>query len=552
MPTRVLFGPVPAAFATDRLRDVRRAGLCVTFGPGDGHDLPTPGDTWNGVVARLPRGWKPDFLALWLAGRPIPDWCWSAPVPLVGLATDWDRRWHWHVARLPHCDLVLTDPPGVRALAKAGFDRARAANLAGVGHAYFDDSPGAAAARDIDILFAGDLRPETRPERQVWAARLAALSDRRRVVVTSGESDTAYRALLRRARIAFNHSPRGTYNRRTFEALAAGALLFQDAGNVEVARLLTAGRDYVSYAADDLERQLDRYLKDEPARAAVAAAGRARSREFAFDTLWRQTADELAATLSHLRERVGWRSTPGPVDWVSYAWQPPAVLDAAAPAYVRGLTSASAADAVDHFAAAIAESPTHPLAGLALAEAYLETGKTEIAVKAARHALDLLATAAGGTDATLDLPPYCPSIPLLRAEWERAARARAGDPAAAAQAKRELLRGRLQAILAGLTGELAHYYESALATPAAPETRISLGCALARAGRLPESLPHLRRAVGERPFDVAATRALVVALTETGNAAQAEAMIERLRRLHAAAPKAVPAQDWFAPAVDRP
>ncbi|MFO0809264.1 MAG: glycosyltransferase [Gemmataceae bacterium] len=549
MALRVLFGPVPAAFAADRLREVRRSGHCLTFGPGEGHDvIASCRDGWTDVAARLPRGWRPDFLALWLAFRPLPAWVWTVPIPLIGLATDWDRRWHWHRSKVHRCDVVLTDPPGVRALATAGFERARAANLFGLGHAHLEGSP-ETGHRDIDVLFVGDFSTETHPERQAWLARLADLIGRR-IVVTSGVSDDEYRSLLRRSRIVVNHSGRGGYNQRTFEALAAGTVLFQEETNVEVARLLTPGRDYAPYGHDEFESSLERYLKDDAARATMAVAGRARASDFSFENLWRSTAESLTATLPHLRDRVRQRvATSVKTDWTTIAWELPAVRlpDESVPAYVRGLASQSSTDAADHFATAFAENPGHALAGLAVVDACLASGRQEEAVQAARRALDALALASEAPDPLLDLPPYAPELPRLVAEWDRTARLWAGNPEGEARAKREMIRGRLHAVLAGLTGELSHYYESALATPHSPETRISLGCALARAGRMVEALPHLRMATMARPFDAAAARALAIALGETGNGLLVEALIDRLSRLHRIAPQALPAQPWFGP-----
>src|SRR5262245_58396692 len=129
---RYLFGPVPAAFADQNLHPQRQAGACVAFGPTADMDL-TIGldDTWDGLCGRLPAGWRPDFIVLNLGYATVPAGLWSAPVPLVGLAKDWNLLWHAYRRQLPHCDLVLTDAEGVETLARAGLPHARAANLFG-------------------------------------------------------------------------------------------------------------------------------------------------------------------------------------------------------------------------------------------------------------------------------------------------------------------------------------------------------------------------------------------------------------------------------------
>ncbi len=103
--------------------DVRPGGVDLTVGPES---------RWDSVAAQFPAGWRPDLVALWLNYTGVPDCLWSAPVPIVGLATYWNLLWHEYRQVLPFCDASLTDGPGVDALAHAGIDRARPAILYGV------------------------------------------------------------------------------------------------------------------------------------------------------------------------------------------------------------------------------------------------------------------------------------------------------------------------------------------------------------------------------------------------------------------------------------
>src|SRR5438128_9984349 len=100
---RYLFGPVTAAFAADNLSRPRQDGSCVTFATaGAGPDLTIgPAESWQSVCERLPRDWQPDFIALYLPYTSIPACLWSAPVPIVGLAADWNLLWHWYRHSLP-------------------------------------------------------------------------------------------------------------------------------------------------------------------------------------------------------------------------------------------------------------------------------------------------------------------------------------------------------------------------------------------------------------------------------------------------------------------
>src|SRR5258708_575841 len=110
MTRRYLFGPVPRTFADESLYEARDAGDCITFDASGSSDVSIgPDDTWESVRAKLPSGWRPDFIALWLPYTTIPNCLWSAPVPLIGLAADWNLLWHHYRRCLRRCDLVLTD-----------------------------------------------------------------------------------------------------------------------------------------------------------------------------------------------------------------------------------------------------------------------------------------------------------------------------------------------------------------------------------------------------------------------------------------------------------
>src|SRR4051812_33026139 len=120
MSLRYLFGPVSAEFANDYLGPQRARGECLAFNPrGDVDVTLGEDDTWETLLGRLPQRWRPDFVALHLYYTAVPDWLWSAPVPLVGLAGDWNLQFHF-LRRLHGCDLVFTDTRGVDLLSGEG------------------------------------------------------------------------------------------------------------------------------------------------------------------------------------------------------------------------------------------------------------------------------------------------------------------------------------------------------------------------------------------------------------------------------------------------
>jgi GT2 family glycosyltransferase/Tfp pilus assembly protein PilF len=576
MNLRYLIGPVSAERARN-WEGPRRDGRCLAFNARGDVDLTIgPTDTWDAVCRRLPADWRPDFIALELAYQTIPPALWAAPVPLVGLAADWNLNWHHYRHVLPRLELVLTDLPGVEVMQRAGWAHARPANLYGLERP-FHQMGGEDAKRDIDILFVGNMNPAVQAERLPWLARLARLCERWRVVVRTGVFGDDYRALLRRARILFNRSIRGEWNRRVLEGAAAGALLFQEAGNREVSAELRTGEEYVAYRDDDLESLLEHYLTHEDQRRALAEAAQRRRPDHTFEALWERLLGLVEEEWPALQERARQRPAWDPVQttrmrcWQALsaaAGEDPGLVDALAAALAahpqdpdlhnalglavalagRGRapsTAAVARGAAAHFHRAVAAGPRHAVAALNLVEALTAAGEGRLAGEGARRLLLLLDRSPELDTAVLNTPHFPAAFDHFRVEWERAAWANAGRPAAEARAKRDLLRWRLHALLAELTGDLAHFHEAALARPDLPTTRAALGCALGRAGRPADAAAHLRQALAANPFEGRAAAALHQALGESGDADGARRLARDRRLLSRAAPQVVPAEAWF-------
>jgi len=588
MALRYLFGPVDAAFADQCLHAPRQRGDCVAFDLRDGADL-TIGfaDTWSDVSSRFPAGWQPDFVALYLPYRTIPPCLWSSPVPIVGLAADWNLLWHYYRRCLPGCDLVLTDTMGVETLARQGLGDVRVANLYGFERAYLE-SPLSAPERDIDVLFVGNFNAAVQRERLAWLGRLGGLAKRWRVLVTGGVFGDAYRALLARARIVFNRSIRGECNRRALEATASGALLFQEAGNREVAAYFQDRQEYVAYGCDDLEDLLGYYLEHEEERQNIAEAGRRRARDYSFGKLWDAAVEQViefvglgsnkgspltldggarrgeggecrpAAGTDALLMR-SWQllqSSPGADSHLAEDLQQALAADprCAAGHHALAATLAHAAARnpgtdraaiVNALREALHHDPTHVMASLNLAEVFVELGQKEQAVEQARQALAVLERNRCLSPNVLDAPHLPPVFDYFRVEWERAAWSHAGQPAEEALAKLALLRWRIHTLLANLNGEVTHHYEAALARPDLPTSRAALGCALARAGKFTEAVAHLAQAAADNPFDVAAARAYFGVLGERGDRIGQRLLSGQRRLLAEAAPNLVAKEAWF-------
>jgi GT2 family glycosyltransferase/tetratricopeptide (TPR) repeat protein len=579
MSRRYLFGPISAHFATDNLSEPRATGQCLAFNAEGTLDLRiNPTDRWETIIARLPAGWQPDFLVLYLPYASIPMGLWSAPVPLVGLAADWNLLFHGYRHWLRRCELVLTDTLGVEALARAGIEHACAANLFGCPRSFLEEMvPESEAA--VDVLFVGNVHNAVQSARLPWLARLARLGDRWQVAIRTGIHGKDYRALLAGARIVFNQSIRGECNLRVFEAAASGALLFQEADNREVRAYFQGDQECVYYTEENLDSLLHYYLEHEDKRRTIAEAARARVHRFTFEGLWKSHLALIDREWHGIKARQGQRPTfDAESTLLARCWQAvscaqcagdPALTNDLGAALATAPRSASlhnalgvavtvagsaagaatvnhAEQAAGYFRRALAHDPNHILAGLNLVEALVGLDQKPEAIDQAWRTLYVL----DRTDAEhlpgLDDCHFPPAFDHFRVEWERAAWANPGHRAAEVNAKRDLLRWRLHALLAELTGELAHHYEAVGARPDLAPTRAALGCALGRAGRPGPAVPHLRQAVRAVPFDSAAARALFHALGESGDV-RGQRVLARDRRLLArAAPQLVRAESWFA------
>jgi GT2 family glycosyltransferase/predicted Zn-dependent protease len=590
---RYLFGPVTPAFADQNLRTQRQSGQCLAFGAAGTTDVAIRVEqTWEQVLAGLPDGWRPDFVVLYLPYTCIPACLWSAPVPLVGLAADWTLLWHWYRHCLRQCDLVLTDPAGVETLAREGICQAVPANLFG-GERVLWESDWPNGQRDIDVLFVGNVQPAVQRERLAWLGRLAWMGEHYRVAIHTGVFGVEYRALLGRSRIVFNRSLHGECNKRVVEAAAAGALLFQEAGNREVGEYLRPGEEFVEYDESNLEERLEYYLEHEEERRAVAERARERVRAYSFEQLWEEQVGRIEAAWPNLatagdrrsgfpaafqpdgdtarQAGIGNGSQAGKPDLRSLSarvWQmlgTAEVTDASLAAGVArelvthpgraelqhalGMVAAregKASGVEGYFRRALGCDPGHLMAGLNLVEILAATRQKQQAVEQARRTLAKLEEhPCDPCNRWFDSPHYPPAFDLFRVEWERAAWSNAGQPLQEIEAKRRLIRWRLHALLALLTGSVEEAYEAVLARPDLPSTRRGLGIGLLRGGHPAEALPHLRQVLEANPFDVEMAAVLFQAYGEANDAVGQRHLAHERRLLAKAAPGLVSAEAWF-------
>jgi tetratricopeptide (TPR) repeat protein len=552
-----LFGPVDDDYSRENLASLRASGECRTFGWSGGDVRIRSNGCVGEIPAQLLADWRPDFVVLCLGYTHIPAALWNLPIPLVGLAPDWHLLWHRYRFAIPRCDLIFTDSTGVARLGRAGYENVVRGNLFGCGRSFLERRC-TERARDIDVLFVGSIHPAEQRERLPWLARLAlGLGGRWRVAVRSDVRGAAYRNLLARARIVFNRSVRGECNLRTFEAAAAGALLFQEAQNREVRRFFRDRRECVFYTDLNLERLISYYLEHEDERRQLAGAAQRRVAELGFPALWSEMLGQIRGRTDALRRRAcrrarrridprrellgrSWeslgchtrpdrRSDPEPsliadltraiaTEPNSGQWHNALGLALARSLQRRGcFTARQIAGVVPYFQRSVQADPSCALFRLNLAEALRACGRDWAAVEQARLALQALATSPKVDRESLDAGHFPPAYDFFRVEWERAAWRHAGSAAGERRSKRRLLEWRLHALLGDLTGDISHYHHAVALRPDLWTTQADLGRTLMRSGQSAAAVLHLRRALDGNPLDATLRRELGDALCAAGD-----------------------------------
>ena len=547
-PLRIVFGPAALRVSAELLAETRRDHECLALGAELAVER---AGTWAEVASQFPAHWHPDLVLVALNEPRLPDGVWRAPVPVLGAAPDWDLHAHLYRHLAPRCDAVVVEEPDAP-LAAPWCEQVLRVDLDRPDRSALEprDRP---TERDIDVLVLDPLDPACRAERLRWVGRVSQLAAHCRVVVRPSTTPDGDREWLDRAKVVVQLPGPGG-NRLAFEALAAGAALVRMPTIGDGGDRLRPGLDYQPYSHWSLESQVLGLLGREADRRRIADSGAARVREL---TPSRLNAALSAADVGRLTTSVERRTfQPDPIGsghrvWVAVAGGPPTPAVLVGPdteperAVTRGLFATDPAAAADDFRRGLALDPNHPVAGANLAAALALAGRTDEAVSAARAALGRLELGRFAPLPAWDLPLYPLDDATTRCEWERAVCVSGGDPVAEVESKRAVVRWRLHALLARLTGELSEYHEAAVVRPEHAATRAALGCALARGGRLGDALSHLRAAVGADPFDRAAARALAAALADSDEPAGVRRFARQQRWLSAAVADAVPAEEWF-------
>jgi tetratricopeptide (TPR) repeat protein len=575
MTRRFLIGPVSNHWAKPQLPDRIRSERCRTLGWSEASDVSLIGcDSWPQLMEKLPAGEWPEFV-LTLAGHTtIPNWLWTAPVPIIALAIDPESHWHHQRACLPSCDHVFAHRAYRKVFARQGISHVGELPCFGIDVPSADEPP-TSSARDIDLLLVGSLSPFLDQKRLKWLRPLARLGRQWNVVLHRPEDPGSLRPLLGRTKILVDVAGRDAWQSLALEGMAAQALVFVDEENRDLPVEFSGGTDAVFCCPDNLEGLADNYLHNEDARAAKARHGSAGLGGFTKEAIWDRLLQNIEQAWPGLVERAarrngsplvpsfqarlahllaeGGAAEPNLVrDLAAWSAEHPNDADAhntlgvAIAFLARGdgpVTIEIARTAQEQFRRALQANPLHHLARLNLVEVLAGLSQTREAIQEARASLQRLAGQTQLDPDLLDAAIFPPEASWFRLGWEQAACDHAGRPVQEARAKWDLLRWRLHFLLAELTGELPHYYEAELAWPGVPGCLAALGSRLGREGRAHEAVIHLEKAVEAAPLDLAAARVLSHAYGEVGNYAAQRRLQRETALLHRLG--LLPAEAWY-------
>ena len=562
---RALIGPLNAdghrpVVGPARDLDARcfdRAGADIAFDPAH--------EPLEALWSRLPTGWTPDCLIWWSPEYSLlPDGIERSPVPSIAVLGDWNLGTWTTAPLLEAFDWVVTDRRGVERLGpqlEVPVDQWPVFSFDPSVHRRITGSP-----RDIDVLFLGSMNHEVQVDRTRWLARLAALGDRRRVVLAQGIYGEAYAELMNRARIVWNRSIRGEMNMRAYEAPACGALLLMEAENREVRDVYAPGVSCALYDAASLERVIDDLLASADRTARIAEAGwrrvqaetyrahlerllaraatlRVGSRAFGRLAPWRRdfwlglhalcAADRtrVRAAIAHLTRALDRAPARGPMAATLGAAATLAALDASPPEQSTWLSSAIAL-----FTTGLVAEPGDVVTRMNLAWALAARGET---ARARTEWLTARERIAGGALFPVDRVVVPFGFDRFRTEWEGAALE--PDLERRTASFRPLLSARVAAELAGADGDghrdVGWWTESVQALPGIASNVRRRAEALEAAGDLAAARAGHLRALDANPFDwVARTRAATLA-AQAGDRRALDRLLADGRRLAAAAPE---------------
>ncbi len=261
---------------------IRSVADTIFFIPGD--DLERQHDVvsydlqrhrFEDVLGRLPRGWRPDYVLLYLTEvNALPLGIEDSPAVTISIPGD-----SFPLQKLSldmeFFDVIL---PGIRRY-KQVFESlghpqvlyAGASAVRGSTPSLARLAPPVEAERPYDVVFIGDFGKPYYRQRTRYAHRLLQLSDRYKILVSTKRfSIEEYFRLMGQAKIVVEApSVQGGVNMRAFEAVQFGALLMHEELDRSIEEFFRPGEEVVLFREDNLEELVEYYLRHDDERKRI-------------------------------------------------------------------------------------------------------------------------------------------------------------------------------------------------------------------------------------------------------------------------------------------
>ncbi|MDP6354016.1 MAG: glycosyltransferase, partial [Planctomycetota bacterium] len=458
--------------------------------------------------------------------------------------------------------------------------------------------------RIYDVTIVGNLNHDIQRKRAHSLRKIAALNDRYTVRIFTGVWGEEYNRVLSQSKIVFNQSIRGEMNMRAYEATACGALLFMEEDNLEINDFFKDRVECVLYNEDNLEEFIEYYLTHDEERERIAEAGYQRvqqeTQRHHFERLVALLQERnVAPALRDGDEELAAERRDHKRTFLDLP-EPQRLFRQARQAFEKQRPNGESLQAAEKLLIQVLEhDPAHTETynALGVLNGYYsqlvqdESAKNELFAKAEQsfagglkhgpndalllYNLGVLHVMSGHADpaeAALNQaiqsieqnqPLQCRELILPRTfnaffvEWERIAAELIHDPAAADNARRQLLLHQCCdwlgdiATFKELTSTAVELYRRAIdARPdLAGRPRHKLAGLLHRLGQTEEAIEQYRQAYAEEPFNTQLWKDLVAILRESGRNEEAESVCQELLTIVEACPAYKESQAWLEESV---
>ena len=183
---------------------------------------------------------------------------------IFALISDWNLNFILLKDYIKVFDYIFTDLKGVKVFKNHDFNNVSYFPLFPLQVSSYEKFN--QAEKIYDMSFIGNLNDDIQVERAKYLYKIAKMSYKYKINLTSNIYGDEYRQILSQSKIIFNLTIRSELNIRVFEAMNARSLLLLEEDNQEAEIYFKSGIHFVSYNENNLEEKIDFYLNNNFAR----------------------------------------------------------------------------------------------------------------------------------------------------------------------------------------------------------------------------------------------------------------------------------------------